>query len=656
MILVQKYLMSTKKIVLLSFNLLWGVCVFSRVTLPGIYTSHMVLQQQSQVTLRGQAHPNKTVYLTASWCDTVTRAKSDANGRFVMHFATPTAGGPYTMRFSDGQVLNLKDVYIGEVWLGSGQSNMEMPVAGWGKIKNYEQEIANANYPLIRLYQVKRKIATQPINEVSSTLNGWQPCSSKSVPEFSALCYCFARELYNHLTVPIGIINSSWGGTPGETWMSSEAVGQVQGFVQEMASVKALGYDATAMYQRYEELYQQWFDSVMTIDAGKEGWQQTNINDSAWNEMHVPGYFDLEALPHFDGVVWYRLHINLPLSWDNQPLTLHLGCIDDEDRTFVNGRFLEASSGWDYSRTYTIPAGWMHPGDNTLVVRVFDTGSGGGILGDKQPMSLSCNQGTIPLSGLWKYRVGCAFNELPTAPVSPSSPRYPANLFNGMIAPLTDFPIAGVIWNQGCDNIGREKQYSALFPTLIADWRKQFHQPSLPFYFVQLANYLAPLDVQPDSKRAALREAQDAALALPKTYRLVSIDLGEEKDIHPKDKQELARRLSLLALRHTYYVNVSCSAPEYAGYHIVGNRVLFDLHYPTGAAPLLNQDHAPGFTIQSADGQWHVAQAQCINGKIEVWSDEVEFPVAARYGWADNPTCTLQTADGLHLPPFRTDK
>jgi len=261
----------------------------------------------------------------------------------------------------------------------------------------------------------------------------------------------------------------------------------------------------------------------------------------------------------------------------------------------------------------------------------------------------------MSLAGKWKYQVGCSLAQMPTAPRSPFNPPYPGCLFNGMIAPLTDFPLAGVIWYQGCNNVGRAEQYRALFPTMITDWRQHFHRPDLPFYFVQLANYLTPQTVQPESEWAALREAQDAALHLPHVYRMVNIDLGEANDIHPKRKQEVARRLSLLALHHTYHVPVACSAPEYADYRIDNSRVYIDLRYPDGAAPLQDQDNASGFIIQDSDGQWHEAEARCMDSQIEVWNDSVTYPIAVRYGWADNPTCTLQTADGLHLPPFRTD-
>lgn len=629
---------------------------YTRVQLPGLYTSHMVLQQRADITLKGDARKNKTITFTPSWSDTTITTKSDADGHFTLHFTTPQAGGPYTLRFSDGQVTTLEDVYVGEVWLGSGQSNMEMPLAGWGKILNYQQEIDSANYPMIRLYQVQRATPVNPTTQVRSTLGGWQPCSPTSVPEFSALGYRFALELYRHLNIPIGIINSSWGGTPAETWVSHEAIRQVVGFQEETAIAESLNYDSTALRQRYDRLYQQWMDSVRMADLGTQGWERVDADDASWGEMYLPDNFDRAELPYFDGVVWYRTHITIPASWAKKPITLHLAAIDDEDITFINGRQFTKGTGWDQHRCYHVPAGWFHAGDNVLTVRVFDKGGNGGIWGAPKDLSIVCGKDSVNLAGTWKYRVGCTLADMPQEPQSPFAPPYPGCLYCGMIAPLTDFPIAGVIWYQGCNNVGRAEQYKALFPTLIADWRKQFHNPDMPFYFVQLANYLTPQDLQPASEWAALREAQDAALALPNTYRMVNIDLGEAYDIHPKNKQEVARRLALLTLRHTYQQSVDCTAPEYAGYRIVGNHVLIDLQYPDGAAPLVNQDNVSGFIILGSDGQWRIAQAKCHEGQIEVWNDEVEFPVAVRYGWADNPTCTLQTADGLHLAPFRTDK
>lgn len=646
---------------LLIFSMMLTACAaIARVQLPAVYSSHMVLQQQSEVALTGKAAAGSTVVLQCSWMRRPIAAQAEADGAFRMTFSTPKAGGPHTMLFTDGDTLSLTDVLVGEVWLGSGQSNMEMPIAGWGKVLRYEEEIRNADYPMIRLLQVPRAMAFEPTDPLAADMGKWQACTPESVEEFSSLCYFYARELWQKMHIPVGIINASWGGTPAEAWTGSGALSHVAGYEEKMRDLKALGFRADRLWQRYDQQYAEWLSLVAGVDKGLSAdglWTDPELDDSAWEAMLLPQLFDLSVLPSFDGVVWFRLHIEVPDDWAGRPLELHLGMIDDEDRTYWNGSLIACGSGYNSLRCYVVPDSLVRAGHNVLTVRVQDTGGEGGIWGAPEAMWIAPrDKAPLSLAGEWKYRIGCSLAELPAAPVSPSSAGFPSVLFNAMIAPLRDFPMAGVIWYQGCANVGRAAQYESLFQTLICDWRRFFNMPRMPFYFVQLANYLAPQDNQPDSEWAALREAQAAAAKMEGVEMMVNIDLGEAYDIHPKNKQEVARRLALIALNRSYGKNVPYSAPAYQSYRVDDKGLVHISFDYTGCKEMLVEElHLSGFTIKGPDGRWWVAEARTDGREVVVWAEGVKVPVAVRYGWADNPTCTLRTPSGLHVAPFRTD-
>lgn len=644
------------------FPLLLLTCVaFSRVQLPAVYSSHMVLQQTSEVVLRGKANTGNALHLHCSWMRKPLTAEVAPDGTFEIAFPTPKAGGPYTMLFDDGDTVLLSDVMIGEVWLGSGQSNMEMPLAGWGKVLNYEEEIASADYPKIRLLQVPRGMAYAPIDPLLADMGRWQVCSPESVEEFSSLGYFYARELWKNLHIPVGIINSSWGGTPAEAWTSAEGLSHVTGYEDEIKALTALGFREDRIWMRYNAKYDEWLSLVARVDKGladETRWAAPDFDDSAWPTMQLPQLFDQSVLPSFDGVVWYRLNIRIPDDWTGKQLNLNLGMIDDEDLTFWNGQLVARGAGYNTPRHYTIPDSLVRSSENVLTIRVQDTGGEGGIWGIPESMSIGTDDAEpISLACDWHFNIGCSLAELPAAPVSPSSAGYPSILYNAMIAPLRDFPLAGVIWYQGCANVGRAEQYEPLFQSLIHDWRKLFRNTQMPFYFVQLANYLTPSDLQPESDWAALREAQAEALVMDKVEMMTNIDLGEAYDIHPKNKQEVARRLARIALNLNYGKRTDFTAPVYRSYRVdAQGRIHVRFDYSRTTEPLVEESHLSGFIIQGPDGSWHVAEA-CTDGKeVIVWADGVDVPVAVRYGWADNPTCTLRTPSGLHVAPFRTDK
>ena len=632
--------------------LLCSLGINAHIVLPPAYSDNMVLQQKTSFALTGRATPGSVVTVRLGWQRTPLTATADNQGCWTVTLTTPKAGGPYTLSFADADgELTLSNVMCGEVWFCSGQSNMEMPVLGWGHVLNCEEEAANANYPKIRLYQVKRNIPLVPTDEAESNLNGWQECTPQTVSNFSALAYFFARELWQHLGIPVGVIDSSWGGTSAEAWISAEAMEGVVDFEEHMKMMRENGYDADrlmACYEKQQEDFQKAFENA---DPGFSSecvsWFEENIDDSGWKPITVPGLW-AGKLGSFDGTLWMRREVIIPAEQAGKDFKLDMGIIDDNDVCWWNGVCVGKTDGWMAHRNYVVPGSLVREGKNLLVCRIEDTGSEGGIRGD------------VTFPGEWKYRIG--YNRAELAPQRipiqrpKNDPNYPTVLYNGMVNPFIHFPIQGCIWYQGCNNVGRAAQYESLLQTLITDWRNRWNNPDMPFYVVQLANYLKHYDLQPDSEWALLREAQAQSLHLNDVGMATIIDIGDADDIHPKNKQEVGRRMAAMALHDVYkQKRLPCRAPVYDSYEVSGGTVRLHFSRPSGSEPFVQDAHLPGFIIAGADKVWHVAEAHTEGDVVVVSSPEVSIPLAVRHGWADNPDCSLRTASGFPVSPFRTD-
>jgi len=549
----------------------------------------------------------------------------------------------------------IKNIMVGEVWLCSGQSNMQWGVGG---TQNGAEEIQAANYPAIRLFTVPNVAAAEPADNCKGQ---WQECSPQTVGGFSAVGYFFGRKIHQALKKPVGLINSSWGGTPAESWTSRaglEAEADTRVFVERFASALAAYPEAKKKYDEAMAEYERQKGIDPTQKQDDSGWEKPDFDDTAWLEMVLPQNWEKTGLNH-DGVVWFRKTFEIPEHFAGKDLVLHLGPIDDNDITYWNGEKIGATNGWNVQRSYQIPAAKAKAGKTTVAVRVVDLGGPGGFQGEAEQMRLAMANGkdTIPLAGHWRYAIAARALPRPSLPFGPGHPWLPTSLYNGMIAPLIPFALRGVIWYQGESNADRARQYSILFPALIKDWRRQWGQGDFPFLFVQLANFMAAHAEPRESAWAELREAQRLTLALPHTGMAVAIDIGEANDIHPRNKQDVGMRLALWALARVYgQKDLVYSGPLYASHAVEGDKVRLRFTCIGSGLMIKDGETLKHFAIAGEDRKWVWAEARIEGDEVVVWSPQVAKPVAVRYAWADNPEgCNLFNREGLPAAPFSTE-
>ena len=644
--------------------------------LPALFSDNMVLQQQFGVSFWGKATPGLQVSVKGSWGNSGNTSVKD-DSTWILKLKTPKAGGPFTVSLQVGDsTITYKNVLVGEVWICSGQSNMEMPLAGWppnDTIGYSAQEIKNATYADLRLFTVTRAYSDKP---EANCLGTWIECTPQAASKFSATAFFFGKKLDQELKIPIGLIHSSWGGTAVEAWIGKKSLSTIDKF-QDI--LKKIQESRPAIKQ-----IDQWLKSHPVIDVSTKDpqnkWKEIDakdsdcskpgFDDSKWRTMILPTQWEITEVGDFDGLIWFRKKIEIPRTWLNKDLVLELGPVDDMDITYVNGQKVgsyEEDGFWQTDRIYTVPAALVKDSVVNIAVRVLDDQGAGGIWGKKEKMNLHPKESDekIQLAGEWKYFPvaqyiankfylfdikGDEYYNRPKLPVSISAAT-PTALYNGMIAPLVQYAIKGAIWYQGESNVGEAELYKTLFPMMIKNWRDEWKEGDFPFYYVQIA----PWQYGPESFSQKLREAQFLSLSAPKTGMAVTLDIGSPKTIHPPDKKDVGERLALWALAKDYHKKIPYSGPIYKKMKVYQDKVVFSFDHSDGGLVLTLKDGMNNFLIAGEDKIFKKADAMIAGGKLVVYSREVKKPVAVRYGWTNYVDASLFNKAGLPASSFRTD-
>jgi len=624
----------------------------AQVRLPRLVSDGMVLQRQAQIRIWGWAAPNEkvTVHFLGKGYNTTTAP----DGTWSIQLPKLSAGGPYEMEIQGSNTITIRDILVGDVWVCSGQSNMEFQMSSSSSL--YKTDIANAGNKFIRHFTVpKRYTFSGPQADLPS--GSWQSPDPNSVLRFSAVAYYFAKDLYERYQVPIGLINATLGGSRTESWMSADALKPFPNLFEEYTRYT----DSTYIKQVESEDRRRiaaWNELARTRDNGyKESrvtWRDADLDVAGWEETTMPGRWADGAWGAINGVVWYRKEIDVPASMTGKAARLLLGNIVDADSAFVNGTFVGAVGNMYVPRVYALPPALLKPGKNTIAVRVVNNTGKGGFIPEKK-YALTAGEETIDLTGKWKYRLGVKMEPL----VGPTFIMWkPGGLYNGMIAPLLPYTIKGAIWYQGESNVGRAVEHRTLFPALIRNWRDKWQLGDFPFLYVQLPNFNEAQALPAESSWAMFRESQTMTLSQPNTGMAVAIDVGEWNDIHPLNKKDVGIRLARVAAHQVYGERkITYTGPMYRSMKIKGHKII--LSFTQAGGGLKTKDGGPlkEFAIAGPDHKFVWANAVIRKNTVEVWSDDIANPAAVRYAWADNPAqANLVNTEGLPASPFRTDK
>jgi len=625
----------------------------AQIRLPRLVRDSMVLQRESPIQLWGWAAPGEKIKITFN--NKTTNLTTTAEGKWSAKLPAMKAGGPYEMHLQGKNEIVLKDVLIGDVWLCAGQSNMVHQLG----IHNvtYAADIEKANYPQIRQFWVPTVASLSgPENDLQR--GSWKWANPANVVDFSAVAYFFARDIYTKHHIPIGIINSSYGGTPIEAWTSEQGLKDFPAVLATVSQNKDTAY-INRLNRKPEPVAAK---SLADTDKGMSAavkWFDESYVPKNWKNINVPGYWEDQGVRDLNGVVWYRKEIDLPASLAGKAGKLFMGRIIDADVAYLNGKQVGSTSYMYPQRRYTIPSGLLKAGKNILVMRVQNNSGKGGFVSDK-PYSIEVDGEKIDLKGDWQYKVGQVFRPLSGRFTEGgiASQNQPTALYNAMIAPFIPYTIKGVLWYQGESNIGNAKDYEKLLPALISDWRNKFSNPNLPFYYVQLPNFGDYTYLPGESSWAIAREGTLKTLHVPNTGMAVTIDLGEWNDIHPDRKQEVGERLALIARRFNYGESkLVYSGPVYQSSKIEGNKIVVSFSNVGGGLISVDGEELSPFAIAGEDKKFVWAKARIVGNVVEVWSDEVTAPKYVRYAWADNPVDpNLYNAEKLPASPFRTDE
>jgi sialate O-acetylesterase len=638
-----------RRILLLLFTCLI-VSVNAQIQLPKLISDGAILQRDTDLKLWGWASPGEQIKLT--FHDKSYTTTADQQGNWHIMLPPQKAGGPYEIHLEGQNKIALKDILFGDVWLCSGQSNMELTMQ---RVRDkYPEEISDCNYPQIRQFLVPDRYDFKQ-EHTDLEAGSWIEAKPEHIRNFSAVAYFFAKEIQGKYQVPVGIVNAALGGSPIEAWMSEDALKAFPYAYDELQKFKddQLIKD---IQEQDRKNYQQWYqtlnDSDLGLKRGKE-WFLENTKDQDWDEMAIPGFWAEEKLGYTNGAVWFRKQIEVPGNMLGKEAKLWLGRIVDRDSVYVNGQFV-GTVGYQYPpRKYTVPANLLKAGKNTIAIRVINESGRGGFVKDK-PYFLAVGTDTIDLKGSWKYRLGTTME----AKAGQTFIRWKAGgLYKKMIAPLLNYKIKGALWYQGESNTGAPEKYHDLLPALINNWRQKWQIGEFPFLIVQLTNFLEAQDQPMESNIAELRQAQLNALKVPNTGLAVTIDIGEWNDIHPLNKEDVGKRLALQAQKLAYNEKMTASSPTPKSFKFKKSKV--QITFQDTASGLISSDNQAirHFEI-SEDGKTFLKANAIIKGKkIIVTRPDISNPVAVRYAWANNPAhVNLYSSVGLPASPFEIRK
>ena len=633
-----------KQFLILLFVVLSTLSSFAAVRLPNLISNRMVLQRDTELTIWGWADPGEkvTVRLKGKNYNAVT----DNAGKWAVSIPPQSHGGPYVLEINE---IIIRDVLIGDVWLCSGQSNQETPIP---RLLDLYPEINVSNNHMIRHFKVPSVTNIEGEKEDIPAGGVWYSANAVDVMNWTALAYFFALEVYVKYGVPVGMLNSSVGGTPIDGWISQENLKAFPQYTTDLAVLDSIRQAMTANRGSMPSMPPQ------PVDQGMGKWAAERLDDSEWKTMIMPGRWADRGL-EVSGTVWFRKTFDVPAYMDGKHAKLIFGTLVNMDSTFVNGQFVGTVSYQYPPRKYDIPAGILHTGKNTIAVKLVDNSGQGGFIEDKTYKIIG--DGTeIDLTGEWKYKVGAEIVQPPrTGAVAGRTPMpgRGSGYYNAMISPIVNYKVKGAIWYQGESNTGNADIYAQLLEALISNWRRVWKMPDMPFLLVQLPNYMKVQPQPSESGWAKLREAQlKASQTIPNTALAVTFDTGEWNDIHPLNKKDIAHRLFLGARKLVYgEKDLVGSGPVYKDMKIDGNKII--LSFTETGSGLTSDGPLKHFAIAGSDKKFVWADAEIVGNQVVVSSKSVRRPVAVRYAWADNPDiANLRNKEGLLASPFRTDK
>ncbi|WP_121200237.1 sialate O-acetylesterase [Mucilaginibacter gracilis] len=644
------------KLLLIAFLLCAGFKSECQIRLPQLVANGMVLQRDREITLWGWANAGEKV--TIKLLNKTYHTTTALSGTWTIKLPALKAGGPYMLDIQGTNHIQLSDVMVGDVWFCSGQSNMAVPME---RVKEkYPDEIATANFPDIRNFFVP---TLSDVSNIHADLppGKWMKADPQNVLAFGAASYFFAKQLYLKYHVPIGIINSSVGGTPIQAWISAEGIKNIQPYAGRLKQLKDTAFLNNLIHPP-NKTYSGAPQPTLT-DQGLTGpikWFDTAYQPKGWHNFWLPGYWADEGVKGLNGVVWFRKEIDLPANLAGKAAKLFLGRIVDADETYVNGIKVGNITYQYPPRRYTVAEGILKPGKNIIVVRLINTSGKGGFVPDKT-YQLSCGETNIDLRGDWKYQVGLVYPPPVPGTMQPppfSAQNEPSGLYNTMVAPAINYAIKGFVWYQGEANTSNPKEYKQLLPALIANWREKWGVPNSPFLYAQLPNFMEVQYSPSESQWAQLREAQRQTLDVPNTAMAVTIDGGEWNDIHPLNKKVVGDRLALLAQKLAYGdASLVSGGPLYQSSKKEGSAIVISFTNVGSGLAVNGGGELSQFAIAGADKRFVWAKAKIQGDKVMVWSEQVPSPAYVRYAWADNPEgANLYNNEGLPASPFSTDE